>query len=84
MIRKNADVLITVLKSMLCSGIPELNENSISKRLIFIIFLEFLEYSLALGKNESEAEEFLIEKLKESLNSFSTKLNFAIHIMANK
>ncbi len=33
---------------------------------------------------EENAEEFLIEKLKESLNSFSTKLNFAIHIIANK
>jgi len=72
-----------MLNSMLSSGVPELNCNSISNE-IFKLILEFLEYSLALEKNDLEAENFLLEKLRESLNSFSTKLNFAIHIMANK
>jgi hypothetical protein len=39
---------------------------------------------LALNKSDKEAEEFLLGKINESLKSFSTKLNFAIHVIANK
>jgi len=73
-LRKNKDVLVTLLRMLLCTGIPELNEKS----------LKFLESSLALKKTESEASDFLIKKLYESMDSVSTKLNFAIHIVANK
>ena len=73
-LRKNKDVLVTLLRMLLCTGIPELNEKS----------LKFLEGSLALKKNDKEASEFLMKKLYESMDSVSTKLNFAIHIIANK
>jgi hypothetical protein len=43
-----------------------------------------LETSLALNLDENQAEKFLKEKLEESLSSFSTRLNFAIHVIANK
>ena len=58
----------------MCTGIPELNEKS----------LRFLENSLLLKKDDKEAIEFLNKKLYESMDSVSTKLNFAIHIVANK
>jgi phosphatidylinositol kinase/protein kinase (PI-3 family) len=73
-LRKNKDVLVTLLRMLLCTGIPELNEKS----------LKFLETSLALKKTDKEASDFLEKKLYESMDSVSTKLNFAIHIVANK
>ena len=56
----------------------------------------FLEGSLALNADKSEKEvkenksnmrssdRYLMNKLDESLSSLSTKLNFAIHVIANK
>ena len=41
-------------------------------------------YSSILKKSDKEAEEYLDKKLLDSLDSVSTKLNFAIHIVANK
>ena len=46
--------------------------------------LKFLENSLLLKKDDKEAIEFLNKKINESMDSMSTKLNFAIHIVANK
>ena len=73
-LRNNKEVIITLLSILLCTGIPELNEKS----------LRFLENSLFLKKNDKEAIEYLDKKLYESMDSVSTKLNFAIHIVANK
>ena len=73
-LRKNKDVIVTLLRMLLCTGIPELNEKS----------LKFLETSLALKKNDKEATDFIQKKLYESMDSVSTKLNFAIHIVATK
>ena len=73
-LRKNKDVLLTLLRMLLCTGIPELTEKS----------LKFLETSLAMKKNDREAIDFIEKKLYESMDSVSTKLNFAIHIVANK
>ena len=73
-LRNNKEVIITLLSILLCTGIPELNEKS----------LRFLEKSLFLKKSDKEAEEYLDKKLLDSLDSVSTKLNFAIHIVANK
>ena len=73
-LRNNKEVIITLLNILLCTGIPELNEKS----------LRFLENSLLLKKDDKEAIEFLNKKLYESMDSVSTKLNFAIHIVANK
>ena len=73
-LRKNKDVIVTLLRMLLCTDIPELNEKS----------LKFLETSLALKKSDKEAKDFIEKKLYESMDSVSTKLNFAIHIVANK
>ena len=73
-LRNNKEVIITLLSILLCTGIPELNEKS----------LRFLEKSLFLKKGDKEALEYLDRKLTESMDSVSTKLNFAIHIVANK
>ena len=73
-LRNNKEVIITLLSILLCTGIPELNEKS----------LRFLENSLFLKKGDKEAVEYLDKKLTESMDSVSTKLNFAIHIVANK
>ena len=73
-LRNNKDVILTLLKILLCTGIPELNEKS----------LRFLENSLLLKRDDKEAIEYLNRKLYESMDSMSTKLNFAIHIVANK
>ena len=73
-LRKNKDVIVTLLRMLLCTGIPELTEKS----------LKFLEGTLALKKSEKEAMDFIQKKLYESMDSVSTKLNFAIHIVANK
>ena len=73
-LRNNKEVIITLLNILLCTGIPELNEKS----------MKYLEKSLFLKNNDKEAIEFLDKKLNESMDSVSTKLNFAIHIIANK
>ena len=73
-LRNHKEVIITLLSILLCTGIPELNEKS----------MRFLENSLLLKKDDKEAIEFLNKKLYESMDSVSTKLNFAIHIVANK
>ena len=73
-LRNNKEVILTLLKILLCTGIPELSEKS----------LRFLEGSLVLKLDDKSAIEFLHKKLNESMDSMSTKLNFAIHIVANK
>ena len=73
-LRNNKEVILTLLRMLLCTGIPELSEKS----------LRFLESSLVLNLNDKDAIDFLNKKLIESMDSVSTKLNFAIHIVANK
>ena len=73
LLRSNSESLVTLLRILLCTGIPELDEKSI----------KFLEYSLALNMGKEEAQKFLEERLTDSINSMSTKVNFAIHIVAN-
>jgi hypothetical protein len=34
--------------------------------------------------NDKEAKKYLEEKLEESIGSIATRLNFAIHVLANK
>jgi hypothetical protein len=82
-LRQNAEVFITMLNMMLCTGIPELNKNSISNYMTLNV-LEFLNSSLALDMNDAEAERYLLKNLEIALNALSTKINFAIHILANK
>ena len=73
-LRNHKEVILTLLKILLCTGIPELNEKS----------LRFLENSLLLKRDDKEAIEYLNRKINDSMDSMSTKLNFAIHIVANK
>ena len=73
-LRNNKEAIVTLLRILLCTGIPELNEKS----------LKYLEGTLAMKKNDTEALVYLEKQLADSLDSVSTKLNFAIHIVANK
>jgi phosphatidylinositol kinase/protein kinase (PI-3 family) len=73
-LRNNKEAIVTLLRILLCTGIPELNEKS----------LKYLEGTLAMKKNDTEAAAYLERQLADSLDSVSTKLNFAIHIVANK
>ena len=73
-LRKNKEVIVTLLRILLCTGIPELNEKS----------LRYLEGTLSMKRNDEEAKEYLEKQLADSLDSVSTKLNFAIHIVVNK
>ena len=73
-LRKNRDDIVTLLRILLCTGIPELNEKS----------LRYLEGTLSMKRTDEEAEDYLEKQLADSLDSVSTKLNFAIHIVANK
>ena len=73
-LRNHKEVILTLLKILLCTGIPELTEKS----------LRFLENSLLLKRDDKEAIEYLNRKINDSMDSMSTKLNFAIHIVANK
>jgi phosphatidylinositol kinase/protein kinase (PI-3 family) len=73
-LRSNKEKIVTLLRILLCTGIPELNEKS----------LKYLDGTLAMKKNDDEAKAYLEKQLVNSLDSVSTKLNFAIHIVANK
>jgi hypothetical protein len=73
-LRANKGAIVTLLRILLCTGIPELDEKS----------LRFLEGTLAMKKKQKEALVYLNKQLADSLDSVSTKLNFAIHIVANK
>ena len=73
-LRNNKDAIVTLLRILLCTGIPELNEKS----------LKYLEGTLAMKKKDKEALVYLEKQLADSLDSVSTKLNFAIHIVATK
>ena len=73
-LREHSDVLVTLLRILICTDIPELDEESI----------KYLNKSLVLNYNTKEAEKFLDDKLKESLDSWSVSFNFWIHYIANK
>ena len=73
-LREHSDVLVTLLRILICTDIPELKEKDI----------EYLNQSLVLNYNIEEARKFLEEKLKESIDSWSVPINFFIHLVANK
>ena len=68
-LRKNAAVLVTLLRILLVTEIPELDEKSI----------RYLEMTLCLNGSDEEAKKFLEDKLEESMNSWSVELNFWIY-----
>jgi phosphatidylinositol-4,5-bisphosphate 3-kinase len=73
-LREHSDVLVTLLRILICTDIPELDEQSI----------KYLNKSLVLNYNTKEAEKFLDDKLKESVDSWSVSFNYWIHYIANK
>ena len=73
-LREHSDVLVTLLRILICTDIPELKEKDI----------EYLNQSLVLNYNTKEAHKFLEDKLKESIESWSVPINFFIHYVANK
>ena len=73
-LREHSDVLITLLRILICTDIPELKEKDI----------EYLNQSLVLNYNIKEAEEFLQNKLKKSIDSWSVPINFWFHYITNK
>ena len=73
-LRDNAIILVTLLRILLTTGIPELTEKSI----------KYIEGSLCLNNKDELAKKYLKAKLDESLGSWSVELNFWIHILANK
>ena len=73
-LREHSDVLVTLLRILICTDIPELTEKDI----------EYLNQSLVLNYSPKEADKFLDDKLKESIDSWSVPINFWIHYIANK
>ena len=73
-LRQNVAVLVTLLRILLVTEIPELDEKSI----------RYLEMTLCLNASDEEAKKFLENKINESMNSWSVELNFWIHLIANK
>ena len=73
-LRDHSDVLVTLLRILICTDIPELKEKDI----------EYLNQTLVLNYTTKEAEKFLDDKLKESIDSWSVPFNFLIHYIANK
>ena len=73
-LRDHSDVLVTLLRILICTDMPELKEKDI----------EYLNQSLVLNYNTEEAKKFLYDKLQESIDSFSAKFNFWVHYIANK
>ncbi len=59
---------------MLCTDIPELSDTSI----------RFLETSLCLkAKGSDEVLNYLASQFEDALESLSTRIMFAIHVIAN-
>ena len=73
-LREHSDVLVTLLRILICTDIPELTEKDI----------EYLNQSLVLNYSPKEADKFLDDKLKESIDSWSVPINFWIHYIVNK
>lgn len=72
-LRDNSEMIITLLRILLCIGIPELTENSI----------KYLDTSLCLNQTSVQARNYLETMLQDSLNSLSIQFNFWIHVIAN-
>ena len=74
-LRKNQGTIVTLLRILLCTGIEELTENN----------LKFLIKSLAMKKEkDEEADQYIEKQLQVSIDCLMTKVNFLVHILANK
>jgi len=73
-IRKHSHTFIVLFLLMLTTGIPQLSTTE---------DLEYLRESFALQKTDEEAEKIFIRLIDESLNTKTTQINNAIHILAH-
>ena len=73
-LRKHSNVIVSLLRILICAGVEELKESSI----------KYIDKTLKLNTNNEEAEKFLQEKLQESINSWSININNWIHVLVNK
>ncbi|GMR62071.1 hypothetical protein PMAYCL1PPCAC_32266, partial [Pristionchus mayeri] len=71
-LRAKHPTLMNLLKLMACSGIPGINQDSIT----------FVENNLMLSMSENEACVQFTEMLQQSLKSAFPRINFAIHTVA--
>ncbi|KAF8355640.1 piki-1 [Pristionchus pacificus] len=71
-LRAKHPTLMNLLKLMACSGIPGINQESIT----------FVENNLMLSMSENEATVQFTEMLQQSLKSAFPRINFAIHTVA--
>ncbi|KAF2077284.1 hypothetical protein CYY_001409 [Polysphondylium violaceum] len=74
-LRKNAHVFINMFELMLSTGIPELRSES---------DIVYLRDKFRLDLNDKEASERFKKLIYESINTLTTQINFAIHIMAHR
>ncbi|GMT35407.1 hypothetical protein PFISCL1PPCAC_26704, partial [Pristionchus fissidentatus] len=71
-LRAKHSTLMNLLRLMACSGIPGINQDSIT----------FVENNLMLSMSENEATVQFTEMLQQSLKSAFPRINFAIHTVA--
>lgn len=74
-IRKHASQLTTLFAMVLSSGIPQLSTKS---------DLNYLTKALALELTEAEASRTFTSLTYKSLDTKTTQLNFAVHILAHR
>lgn len=72
--RKHSRIFITLFTMMLSTGIPQLTKAE---------DLQYLTESFCLGKEDREAAHIFKNLITESLNTKTTQINFAIHILAH-
>ena len=73
-LRKNSHLLISLFQLMTNAGIPELVDDS---------DIAYLESSLMVGKSEAYAREKFLVILRKCLNSTTTTMNHAVHMLAH-
>eukprot|EP01138_Halocafeteria_seosinensis_P005538 gb/GECG01005661.1/.p1 GENE.gb/GECG01005661.1/~~gb/GECG01005661.1/.p1 ORF type:complete len:1533 (+),score=231.60 gb/GECG01005661.1/:1-4599(+) len=73
-LRKNANLLITLFFLMLSCGLPELKEES---------DIYWLRDKLMLNVTDAEASSAFRERIRESMNTKATLLNHAVHSFAH-
>jgi hypothetical protein len=73
-LRKHANTFINLFVMMLLTGIPQLRE---------LQDVTYLKKAFSLAESEDEARVTFARLIDESLNTKTTQINFALHILAN-
>ncbi|EFA74767.1 hypothetical protein PPL_11799 [Heterostelium album PN500] len=74
-LRKNSHIFFNMFELMLSTGIPELRSES---------DILYLRDKFRTDLTDEEASERFIKLIHESINTLTTQINFAIHIMAHR